>query len=129
MISFSSQSSSLLFLIFLLRFFTSFLRAPYTDTEANLTMAYIESVFYHQTVALTVAMLILSTTSVVLRFLARRKKQAQLKGDDLWAFLALVGFGGYVGVLFYGNHTPPILVTTPEIGYTRFAEQRSAPST
>ncbi|KAL9035489.1 MAG: hypothetical protein Q9180_004835, partial [Flavoplaca navasiana] len=52
--------------------------------------------------ALQVSMLILSITSVVLRCLARRKKNAGLKSDDFWAIAALILFMAYSGLGFYG---------------------------
>ncbi|KAL8967516.1 MAG: hypothetical protein Q9183_002882 [Haloplaca sp. 2 TL-2023] len=65
-------------------------------------MAYYDPIFYRETVALQVSMLILSTTSVALRCLARRKKNAGLKSDDFWAIAALVLFMAYLGFSFWG---------------------------
>ncbi|KAL9639080.1 MAG: hypothetical protein Q9204_001254 [Flavoplaca sp. TL-2023a] len=64
-------------------------------------MAHYDPIFYRETVALQVSMLILSITSVALRCLARRKKNAGLKSDDFWAIAALILFMAYLGVAFY----------------------------
>ncbi|KAL8709001.1 MAG: hypothetical protein Q9220_006210 [cf. Caloplaca sp. 1 TL-2023] len=65
-------------------------------------MGYYDHVFYREFVALNTSMLVLSTASVLLRYLARRKKQASLKGDDLWALVSLISFWAYASAGFYG---------------------------
>lgn len=65
-------------------------------------MAYYDQHFYRRTIAVQVSLSILSTISVLLRYLARRKRKAQLKGDDLWAFLSMLLYWVYIGFGFYG---------------------------
>lgn len=66
-------------------------------------MVYYDPHFYRRTVALQVSLLILSTISVVLRYIARRKRKTQLRGDDLWAFLSMILYWLYIGFAFYGE--------------------------
>lgn len=94
-------------------------------------MAYYDQHFYRRTVALQVSLLILSTMSVVLRYLARRKRKAQLKGDDLWAFLSMLLYWLYIGFGFYGDSLLVAIIAImrrSDLGLNRLTQWRGPPS-
>lgn len=91
-------------------------------------MAYYDPHFYRKTVALQVSLLILSTISVALRYLARRKRKAQLKGDDLWAFLSMLLYWLYIGFAFYGESILIATVRRSDLALNRFAQWRRPPT-
>lgn len=94
-------------------------------------MAYYDQHFYRRTIAVQVSLSILSTISVLLRYLARRKRKAQLKGDDLWAFLSMLLYWVYIGFGFYGLFlliAINAMMRPSDLGWNRFTQWRRPPT-
>lgn len=58
----------------------------------------------HQAIVSGLAMAVLASINVGLRFFAKNSTKSGVKAEDYWILIGLVGFWAYVGVLLWGAY-------------------------